>query len=178
MQSTPRSMPKNAKLENHKYAAKRLENGDTFKELFVKRHYALFKSPEKWTDIPMTAGKDIVRTLSGSKRKAYWLSQNLRTIFNRRSTEDGAWLNLVRWYNRVTDSVFKSFNTIATTFYEHSDNILNFFDNRPTNASAESINSKIKAFSAKLHDINDSGFFIFQLCNIHTQIQIYYYAPV
>ena len=37
------------------------------------------------------------------------------------------------------------------TFYEHADEILNFFDNRSTNASAESINSKIKAFRAKLN---------------------------
>lgn len=55
----------------------------------------------------------------------------------------------------------------AATFYEHSDEILNFYDNRSTNASAESINSKIKAFRAKLHGVNDTKFFIFRLCNIY-----------
>ncbi len=100
-------------------------------------------------------------------KKAYRLSQELRTIFNKRSAKDSARLNLARWYNRVADSGFKSFNTIAATFYEHSDEILNFFDNRSTNASAESINSKIKAFRAKLHGVNDTKFFIFRLCNIY-----------
>ena len=100
-------------------------------------------------------------------KKAYWLSQDLRAIFNRKSTKDSARLNLARWYNRVADSGFKSFNTIAATFYEHSDEILNFYDNRSTNASAESINSKIKAFRAKLHGVNDTKFFIFRLCNIY-----------
>ena len=57
-------------------------------------------------------------------------------------------MNLARWYDRVAESGFKSFNTIAATFYEHPDEIINFFDNRSTNASAESINSKIKAFRA------------------------------
>ncbi len=33
--------------------------------------------------------------------------------------------------------------------------ILNYFDNLSTNASAESINSKIKAFRAKLHGVTD-----------------------
>lgn len=99
--------------------------------------------------------------------EAYQLSQNLRAIFNRHSTKDSARLNLARWYNRVAESGFKSFNTIAATFYEHSDEILNFFDNRSTNASAESINSKIKAFRAKLHGVNDTKFFIFRLCNIY-----------
>ena len=96
-------------------------------------------------------------------REAYRLSQELRTIFNKRSAKDSARLNLARWYNRVADSGFKSFNTVAATFYEHSDEILNFFDNRSTNASAESINSKIKAFRAKLHGVNDTKFFIFRL---------------
>lgn len=100
-------------------------------------------------------------------KEAYWLSQNLRAIFNKRSIKDAARLNLARWYNRVAESGFKSFNTIAATFYEHSDEILNFFNNRSTNASAESINSKIKAFRNKLHGVNDSKFFIFRLCNIY-----------
>ncbi|WP_289685011.1 transposase, partial [Paramuribaculum intestinale] len=42
-----------------------------------------------------------------------------------------------------------------------------FFDNRSTNASAESMNSKIKAFRAKLHGVNDTKFFIFRLCKIY-----------
>ncbi len=83
--------------------------------------------------------------------------------------EGTARLNLARWYNRVAESGsdFRSFNTIAATFYEHSDEIINYFDNRSTNASAESINSKIKAFQAKLHGVNDTKFFIFRLCNLY-----------
>ena len=100
-------------------------------------------------------------------KEAYRLSQNLRTIFNRPSTKDSARLNLARWYNSVARAGFKSFNTIAATFYEHAGEILNFFDNRSTNASAESINSKIKAFRAKLHGVNDTKFFIFRLCKIY-----------
>lgn len=155
-----------AKLENRKYVAERLENGDTLKELLARGRHALFKSPEKWTD---SQGRraDMLFRLYPDLKEAYWLSQSLRAIFNRRSTKDSARLNLARWYNRVTDFGFKAFNTIAATLYEHSDEILNFYDNRSTNASAESINSKIKAFRAKLHGVNDTKFFIFRLCNIY-----------
>ncbi len=122
--------------------------------------------PEKWTATQrQRAG--MLFDLYPDLKNAYWLSQDLRAIFNRRSTKDSARLNLARWYNRVADSGFKSFNTIAATFYEHSDEILNFYDNRSTNASAESINSKIKAFRARLHGVNDKKFFIFRLCNIY-----------
>lgn len=101
-------------------------------------------------------------------KKAYWLSQHLSAIFsNKKSMADNARLNLARWYNRVAESGFKSFNTIAATFYEHSDEIINYFDNRSTNASAESINSKIKVFRTKFHGVNDTKFFIFRLCNLY-----------
>ena len=155
-----------AKLEGRKYVVERLENGDTLKELLARGRYALFKSPEKWTATQRQRAMMLFE-LYPDLKKAYWLSQDLRTIFNRKSTKDSARLNLARWYNRVADSGFKSFNTIAATFYEHSDEILNFYENRSTNASAESINSKIKAFRAKLHGVNDTKFFIFRLCNIY-----------
>ena len=135
-----------------RYVAERLENGDTLKELLARGRYALFKSPEKWTDSQRRRA-DMMFRLYPDLKEAYCLSQNLRAIFNKRSTRDSARLNLARWYNRVAQAGFKSFNTIAATFYEHSDEILNFFDNRSTNASAESMNSKIKAFRAKLHGV-------------------------
>ena len=155
-----------AKLEGRKYEPERLENGDTLKELLARGRYALFKSPDKWTASQLQRA-DMLFRLYPDLNEAYQLSQNLRAIFNRHSTKDSARLNLARWYNRVAESGFKSFNTIAATFYEHSDEILNFFENRSTNASAESINSKIKAFRAKLHGVNDTKFFIFRLCNIY-----------
>nr|WP_290171433.1 transposase [Duncaniella muris] len=43
----------------------------------------------------------------------------------------------------------------------------NFFYNRSTNASAESINSKIKAFRAKLHGVNDT---LNMICSRHTSL--------
>lgn len=153
-----------AKLLGKKYVPSHLSNGDTLKELLARGRYALFKSPDKWTETQEQRAK-LLFSLYPDLKEAYWLSQNLRAIFNKRSTEDVARLNLARWYNRVADSGFKSFNTIAATFYEHSDEILNFYDNRSTNASAESINAKIKAFRGKLHGVNDTKFFIFRLCN-------------
>ena len=45
----------------------------------------------------------------------------------------------------------------------HLENILNFFDNRSTNANAESFNSKIKGFRANLRGVSDVNFFLFRL---------------
>ena len=64
-------------------------------------------------------------------------------------------------------SRFHSFNVIAATFYEHYDDILNFYVNRSSNAAAESFNAKIKAFRASLRGIVDEKFFLFRLAKIY-----------
>ena len=45
--------------------------------------------------------------------------------------------------------------------------ILNFFDNRSTNASAEAFNAKIKNFRAQLRGISDVKYFLFRLQKIY-----------
>ena len=44
---------------------------------------------------------------------------------------------------------------------------LNFFNNRSTNASAESFNAKIKSFRAQLRGVTDVKYFLFRLTNIY-----------
>ena len=67
-------------------------------------------------------------------------------IFSRKLKKDEARLSLARWYDKVDNSGFVSFNTIAGTIHEHYEEILNYFVNRSTNAFAESFNAKIKSF--------------------------------
>ena len=70
------------------------------------------------------------------------------------------------WYDKVDNSSFTSFNTIAGTIYEHYDEILNYFVNRSTNAFAESFNAKIKAFRAQLRGVTDLKFFLYRLTKL------------
>ena len=62
-------------------------------------------------------------------------------IFSKNYHKSVAHTKVARWYNDVSELEFKSFNTIAATIYSHYQNILNFFENRSTNASAESFNA-------------------------------------
>lgn len=154
-----------ARLGGKRFVAKRLSNGDTLKELLARGRYVLFKSPDKWTG-KQEARARLLFSLYPDLSEAYWLAQHLRAIFNKRSTKEAARLNLARWYDRVDNAGFKSFQTIAATIYEHNDEILNFFNNRSTNASAESLNSKIKAFRARLHGVTDKKFFLYRIGRI------------
>ena len=135
-----------AKLTGEKYEPFVYINGDSRKQLLARSRYLLFKSPDKWSESQKRRAK-ILFGQYPDIAKAYSLTHSLRMIFNRNTIKDAARLSLARWYNEVAESEFKSFNTIAATIYEHYDEILNFFVNRATNASAESFNAKIKAFN-------------------------------
>ena len=69
--------------------------------------------------------------------------------------------------NKVEEDRFHSINVIATTFYKHYDEILNFYKNRSTNAMAESFNAKIKLFRANLRGVADKKFFLFRIAKLY-----------
>jgi transposase len=141
-------------------------NGNTGKQLLACSRYLLFKSPDKWSEKQKLRAKILFEEYPDIK-KAYSFTHSLRMIFNKNTIKNAARLSLARWYNQVAESEFKSFNTIAATVYEHYDEILNFFINRATNASAESFNAKIKAFRASLRGVVDIKFFLFRLAKIY-----------
>ena len=64
---------------------------------------------------------------------------------------------------KVETQNLEHFNTAANSLEYQLDNILNFFDDRNTNANAESFNLKIKNFRANLRGVTDIDFFLFRL---------------
>ncbi len=75
---------------------------------------------------------------------------------------------MAKWFNDLTESGFKSFNTILATFYSHYPEILNYLDNRSPKASTESFNAKIKAFRPTQLSARYIPFFLFRLAKIYT----------
>jgi len=156
----------NARLNQEKYKPVLFSNGDTRKQLLARSRYLLFKSADKWSKSQKERAK-ILFAQYPDIHKAYSLTHSLRMIFSLTKEKGVAYTKLARWFNEVTDAGFKSFNTISATVYTHYPNILNFFDNRSTNASAESFNAKIKAFRATQRGVVDIPFFLFRLANIY-----------
>lgn len=156
----------NAKWEKKTYIPFRFPNGDTKKQLLARSRYLLFKSPEKWSQSQKQRAKILFAQYPDIK-KAFSLTHSLRLIFSKTKDKAVAYTKLARWYNDVTESGFNSFNTISATIYSHYKEILNFFDNRSTNASAESFNAKLKAFRTTLRGVVDIKFFLFRVAKIY-----------
>ncbi len=147
------------------YFAKILSNGDTLKQLLARSRYLLYKSQHKWTpDQKERAG--ILFELYPDLEKAYELSQRLSWIYNSIKDKGVAYAKLGLWHQHVEASGFKSFNTVSRTIKNHYRTILNYFDNRSTNASAESFNAKIKAFRSQFRGVGDVNFFLFRLTKL------------
>ena len=75
-------------------------------------------------------------------------------------------LKLAHWYRNVEESGFKNFNIVLNTITVNYQSILNYFNNRSTNASAESFNAKIKAFRSQFRGVRKIDFFLFRLSNL------------
>lgn len=156
----------NAHWEKVQYSPLYFENGDSKKQLLVRSRYLLFISPEKWSPSQKQRAK-ILFAQYPDIQKAFSLTHKLRLIFSKTKDKGVAYTKLAHWYNEVTESGFDSFNSISATIYTHYKEILNFFDNRSTNASAESFNAKIKAFRTVLRGVRDVNFFLFRLAKIY-----------
>lgn len=155
-----------AKLSGKDYTPYRYPNGDTRKELLIRSRYLLFKSAEKWTDRQKQRAAILFEEYPDIKT-AYGLCHSLRMIFSKNTLKDAARLSMAKWYNKVEKAGFKSFNVIAATFYEHYEEILNFYNNRSSNAMAESFNAKIKLFRANIRGVADKKFFLFRIAKLY-----------
>lgn len=78
---------------------------------------------------------------------------------------------MARWYNKLEEAGLHLFNVIAAAFYEHYDEILNFYNNRSSNALAEAFNAKIKLFRANLRGVSDRKFFLFRIAKLYAYPQ-------
>ena len=152
---------KQAKDNKQKYIASVLSNGDTLRELLARSRYLLYKLESDWT-VNQSKRASILFEKYPLLKIAYKLTLEFRAIY-KNTSKIKALEQFNEWKNKVVDSSIEEFNTAVNSLEYHLDNILNFFDNRNTNANAESFNSKIKGFRANLRGVTDVSFFLFRL---------------
>jgi len=155
-----------AKEDNKAYKASLYSNGDTEKQLLARSRYLLFKSQEKWSKGQKIRAAILFDNFPKIKQ-AYDLASDLKRIYSKTKDKSVAYTKLAHWYRQVESFGDKRFRTVSNSIFAHYEGILNFFDNRTTNASAESFNAKIKAFRATQRGVRDIPFFLFRLSNIY-----------
>lgn len=152
---------KQAKDAKQKYTPVILSNGDTLRELLARSRYLLYKLETDWT-INQAKRASILFEKYPLLKTAYKLTLEFRAIYKNIS-KIKALEQFNEWKKKIVESSIEEFYTVVNSLEYHLDNILNFFDNRNTNANAESFNSKIKGFRANLRGVTDVNFFLFRL---------------
>ncbi len=151
---------------NARYYPEKLENDETRAELLARSKHLLMMPSKKWTGTQRKRARILFREFPAIKT-AYSLTHALRMIFSQKCDKEKGKESLKAWYKKVGKFGNKAFNDIAAAMYDREDEILNYFINRATNASAESLNAKIKHFRAQLRGIVDMKFFLFRLTKIY-----------
>jgi transposase len=146
------------------YRVKTFSNGDTPKQLLARSRYILYKLPHQWTQNQMVRAATLFQAYPEIE-KAYKLHLEFRTIYEG-TDRTGAGKELMKWIYKVQESGNEYFQTVADSLINHWDNILNFFNNRSTNAHAESLNAQIKLFRANLCGVTDTRYFLFRFQKI------------
>ena len=131
----------------------RMENGETRPQVMARSRHIILMHKSKWNE-QQQARAAILFRMFPKLEKAYNIYLELVDIFNRKSTPGEARLNLARWYNKVEAFGDEGFSKVIETFENHNATIVNYFEDRLTNASAESFNAKIKAFRTQFRGVH------------------------
>ena len=149
-----------------KWEPERMDNGETLPQILSRSKHIILKHWSKWNE-QQIARATILFDKFPRLLEGYSLSMKLTDIFNKKSSPEEARMNLTRWYNEVEKFDSMEFNKVLDTFSNHSTTIINYFEERLTNASAESFNAKIKAFRSQLRGVADVKFFLFRLATLY-----------
>ena len=145
----------------------RMANGETKPQIMSRSRHIILMHKSKWNE-QQQARATILFQMFPELEKAYNLYLKLVDIFNKKSIPGVARLDLAKWYNEVDAFGYEGFSKVIETFENHNDTIVNYFENRLTNASAESFNAKIKAFRTQFRGVGDIKFFMYRLTTLYS----------
>lgn len=154
------------KKEKRLYQPAVYANGDTKKQLLARSFYLLFKASSHWTERQKQRA-DILFKQFPQLQHAYNLSMLFRSGYERRQTIAEAKIQLDQWYAKVEEEQIDAFIVAAESIKAHEDTILNYFNHRSTNASAESFNAKLKGFRTLVRGVRDIKFFLFRVGKLY-----------
>lgn len=149
-----------------RFEPERLANGETLVEALTRCRKQLMKSRDKWTEKQEERAKILFEKYP-KLEEAYDLINSLRTIFRNKSlNKETAKVKLNEWYGKVTTSTLREIKSVRDTIKFYEDEILNYFIDWETNASAESLNSKMKCFRSELKGVSDNSFFMYRVATV------------
>ena len=139
---------------------------DTLKQLLARSRHLLFKHPSRWS-ANQKQRAELLFIRFPKLKQAYDLGIALGDIFNKCKDKKVAFTKLGLWHNQIENAGIASFESVARSIAAYHPQILHYFDNRSTNASAESFNAKLKAFRSIFRGVRDTTFFLYRVMKLY-----------
>lgn len=138
-------------------------NGETQKEILARGKHLLYKREKDWTASQIERAKILFRLFPQIQR-AYKNIGLFRDFYavkigQRNEAEE----KLQYWYAETKKLQIEELSNLASSIYSHETEILNYFDEGRTNASLESLNSKIQRFVIFSFGFQDRDLFHFRI---------------
>ena len=156
---------KKSKERSRRYVPETYSNEDTKKQLLARSRYLLFKPKSKWT-IRQAERSEILFKEFPEIKKAYDLSMMFRNCYEKGTSIKDAKIRFNKWYDKIDEKKIEPLMIAAESIKLREENILNYFINRSTNASAESFNAKLKGFRILVRGVVDKKFHLFRIFKI------------
>lgn len=153
------------RIHKRKYKPTELRNGDTRVELLTRSRNLLSQSGDKWGEHKKERA-ELLFELYPQLKEAYSLVCKVRNIFKKKINAEQACKELHEWYKEVSQCTIREIKAARECIKSREKEVLNYFNNRATNAAAEALNAKIKGFRAQLHGVADIPFFLYRVCTI------------
>ena len=149
--------------KNEAYVPFRYANGDTRVELLTRSRYLLMVSADKWTESQKQRAAILFEN-HPRIQQAYSLAHSLRVRYSKKHDDPILGYESIRlWIKEARESSMEAFTSVADTMEDKFSNVIKYFNNRATNAFAESLNAKIKDFRARLKGVSDIRFFLYRV---------------
>jgi len=154
-----------AKKKGVTYVPQELLTGETPKQLLARSRYILYKDPSTWTSNQWLRS----RVLFGRYPQLETTFNHARKFLKvyKCATKETAQQTFEQWIAQTHSEQMEAFYSCANSLQAHKDTILNYFENRSTNANAESFNAKIKGFRALGRGVSDPLFFLYRLTKLY-----------
>jgi transposase len=151
------------------YKEERMANGETLLEILSRSRYLLFKYPDQWRP---TQHKRAMVLFSAYPEieKTYTLCCQFRTLLSQNNIGNHYFQidkQFHEWYENVENADIEELLNFKSMVETNEEIIRNYFLEGETNATAESINSKIQKFITSNCGTRDKDFFYFRLANYY-----------
>lgn len=152
------------KGENEIHRIKTYSNGDTERQLLARSRSLLYKAPYKWSPQQKERAKVLFREFPLIK-KAYNLYIEFKNGYrmNRLQAE----FHFAEWVKKALNSGLTELTTVARTVQSRLGGILNYLENKSTNAAVENFNGKLKSFLSRIRGVNNKDIFFYRLIQLY-----------